>query len=348
MSFSRANGAGWSTGDTVTHGQINQLDVDHANALDKTGDTIPNTTLLTLNGQLNVGNTGQITFSAGGQIIAGTGSIQANANNAVQANSAGAVKASAANAVESSVAGGISDGGVTAGIKATVAGGIAPGIAGGISDGGIAGGIGASVAKGITDGGVAHGISSTTPGGIAFDGGSSDWPVMSPGAGGRTIQIAVPPIPLGPATGWTAAQGCVIGPATNVPIFLSIPRIFPGCQITQVVPYLKVAGPHSAVPANFPKIEVYKFNWGTAGAPTQLWLNSAHSVSATAGSGAGWDNSGFMQSWLYSCNQNNSSLDAFTTGYYMTLTDENGANSAAGNEYFGFQITIVVTDMRVC
>lgn len=42
MSFTKANPSGWSTGDKLLSAQMNQLDTDHANSVDKTtaGDTI--------------------------------------------------------------------------------------------------------------------------------------------------------------------------------------------------------------------------------------------------------------------------------------------------------------------
>jgi hypothetical protein len=52
--FSRINAGGWASGDPLTHTQANNLDIDHANALDKStaGDTIL--------GTVNVGGTGNV------------------------------------------------------------------------------------------------------------------------------------------------------------------------------------------------------------------------------------------------------------------------------------------------
>lgn len=54
MSFTRAKPAGWSSGDTFTAAQANAIDVDHANALDKTsaGDTISGILTLSTAGRI--------------------------------------------------------------------------------------------------------------------------------------------------------------------------------------------------------------------------------------------------------------------------------------------------------
>ena len=54
MSFSRAKPDAWAVNEELTSAQINQLDVDHANALDKTGDTLANTIEVVSGGRWNM------------------------------------------------------------------------------------------------------------------------------------------------------------------------------------------------------------------------------------------------------------------------------------------------------
>lgn len=70
MSFSRINGPGWAVGDKVTSAQMNALDIDHANALDKTtaGDTIVG--VVTVNGVVSGLNIGGLSPN-GLQILSG-------------------------------------------------------------------------------------------------------------------------------------------------------------------------------------------------------------------------------------------------------------------------------------
>lgn len=94
MSFSRANASGWSAGDKLTTTQANQIDIDHANAVDKTGDTLTATITLGAAGKLAVGNA--------------TASVDANVSGAkITASVSGAkISASAAGALIKTETGG--------------------------------------------------------------------------------------------------------------------------------------------------------------------------------------------------------------------------------------------------
>lgn len=65
MSFSRVKPDGWAANEKLTSAQQNQLDIDHAKAVDKTGDTIT--------GNVHVGNAARITVDSGGQIRVDSG-----------------------------------------------------------------------------------------------------------------------------------------------------------------------------------------------------------------------------------------------------------------------------------
>lgn len=72
MAFVRVNPGGWAVGDVLTSAQQNELDIDHANSLDKTtaGDTISGDIILASTAALLCGFTGNIVASAGGAIQA--------------------------------------------------------------------------------------------------------------------------------------------------------------------------------------------------------------------------------------------------------------------------------------
>lgn len=118
MAFSRINSGGWSTGQKLTSAQITALDIDHANALDKTtaGDTL----------------SGAIAMSASTARINVSGSAQINANNAnaINANASAGITANALASIESTV---------TAGIQSNAVGGINSNIAAGIQSGAVGG-----------------------------------------------------------------------------------------------------------------------------------------------------------------------------------------------------------------
>lgn len=89
MSFSRVNPPGWAVGDKFTSAQANALDVDHANALDKT---------------------------TAGDALSGVVTMATTAS--LQAQFAGNIQGQAASAIKATVAGGIASG-VTSGIALT-------------------------------------------------------------------------------------------------------------------------------------------------------------------------------------------------------------------------------------
>jgi len=67
MSFSRVKPDGWAVNEKLTSAQQNQLDIDHAKAVDKTGDTIT--------GNVHIGNGARITVDSGGKIVNASGGI---------------------------------------------------------------------------------------------------------------------------------------------------------------------------------------------------------------------------------------------------------------------------------
>ena len=268
MSFSRVNGTSWSVGAQLTSAQMNQLDIDHANALDKTvaGDTL-----------------------SGVVQIAATGSIIAQNANGVTAQAAGGITAY-----------------VAAGIRTDVAGG------------------------------------------IQLSGGANDWPTFY-ATRTRTIALPLQPTPL--ASGWTSANGPIVGPATSVVQVLGLPVVHNGATLTSVSITLIASGPHSSVPASLPSMQVFRQTLAASVFPNPtfapaLSTTSTQAFSPAPGSGSAWDNSGETQLLTYICNQNNV-IDNTQYAYYVLLIDEHGSGSVAGNLYYGLQCSYQgIADMR--
>lgn len=80
MSFTRIKSTGWQANEKVTSAQINALDVDHANSLDKTtaGDTIA--------GVVKVGNSAQIEFASGSILEVDSGATAVIQSGSIYAN----------------------------------------------------------------------------------------------------------------------------------------------------------------------------------------------------------------------------------------------------------------------
>lgn len=94
MSFTRVNPTGWAVGDTLTSSQMNALDVDHANALDKTsaGDTISGPILLGTGGSITTSAANQIVTNAARSIVVATNQgLVATVPGAIQSTDPGAI-----------------------------------------------------------------------------------------------------------------------------------------------------------------------------------------------------------------------------------------------------------------
>lgn len=74
MSFARVKPGGWALNEKLTSAQQNLLDIDHANALDKTGDTIGAGDVIGVDGQININSGGAFAALSGSSITLGAGS----------------------------------------------------------------------------------------------------------------------------------------------------------------------------------------------------------------------------------------------------------------------------------
>lgn len=253
------NGAGWAVGAPLTSAQQNQLDIDHANALDKSaaGDTL----------------LGVVTIAGGGAQLIGN----------------------SANAIESTF---------TSGITTNVAGG----------------------------------ISSQAPSGngIILRGTTTEQLGVFPA---RTRTLIYPCSILGAVTSpWTTQQTWIIGNATTAVQYLMLPLQHNRATLSTVTVTLIVQGPHGSLPAALPTIGIRRISpiFGWNGIPVELSTTAVQSP--TPATAAAWDDAGNAQQWTYVCNQNNV-IDTTQFVYYAYLTDESGANSVAGNKYYGLTLS---------
>lgn len=201
-----------------------------------------------------------------------------------------------------------------------------------------AGGVSGTAAGGITAT-VAAGIESGVASGIALTGGSADWPTFGASGGSpRTRTIKQPLVAPFLNSAWNAGFGGapnVLGGtnATSAQPF-SITQIHNGATLATVKCFLCVNGPHSQLPANMPKMTVYRRTIA-AGNTDAASLTSLGAAFASAASASAWDNSNQMQSWSVTVN---AVIDTTQYVYYISLIDENGSGSVAGNIYEGFEL----------
>ncbi len=267
--FSRVNPFSWAVGDKLTSAQQNALDIDHANALDKT---------------------------VAGDNISGTVNI-------------------------------IGLGGIVAGVSGAITSPITNGI----------------------NSGAAGGISSNVVGGISLTGGPTDWVTVSPP---RTRAFAQALSFTFVSTGWTATTAagviCLLGPgpgSAGTIQYLQLPITHNGATLSSVDMFLQVIGPHTNVPSTLPAMRIRRIDITTY-ASVILSTTPTQTFSPAPVSGTAWDNGSLVQSWNYSCNQNNVINNAQYL-YSVELTDELGANSVAGNRYAGMRLNFTaINDTR--
>ncbi len=329
MSFTRVNVAGWSSGAELTSSQQNQLDIDHANALDKTtaGDTLSGVVALASTAELNLQYPGNV-------VVNGTGAIQVLAGQGVQVQAGGSIAV---------VAGGKVVGSGPDTIIAAAAGAIS---------GDVAGGVAATVAGGVSSG---------IDGGIALTGSSADWPTFGAGGSaprGRLVQVgldgpvamtSVPVATVGYGTNFLPSQ---TSPAQN-------PQTVCGGFVTQVVSASDTAGyayyiplrllncinnggvlssvtltliptPHTSMPSFMPRFGVFAIESGNA-MSGRLSLNSGSNFSVDASANVTAYNAPHVIT--YTCNQNNE-IDTEIYQYFLAIIDEGDTANAEPAGYF--------------
>jgi hypothetical protein len=236
---------------------------------------------------------------------------------------------------------------VATGLALTVAGALTIGVAGAVKAH-TSGAVTADVSAGVTAS-AAGGVSSSVDGGIEFAGGSTDFGKLSP-ARAKTysfpIRLTNPNAIDG--TSWAVPGNFLEGKAQSVFAIFPLENPHDGATLDSVTVTFAVTGTHSAVPANLPAITVQRFHLAPG---SSYFLGEDLSVTSSQGpptpaSGSAWDNSHLTQSFTYTCDQNNV-IDNASYVYVISLIDEHGTDSVAGNTYVGVTAAYSgITDLR--
>lgn len=147
----------------------------------------------------------------------------------------------------------------------------------------------------------------------------------------------------GTITSSAIVQGQATGTVCST--LLQVPH---NATLTQVKAYIKVSTGHNpgpGVPANLPSISIQRLRAST-GVLTDF-LNAGDPVLFTPAPAneAAWYAAGAIQSWTYTCTQNNL-VDRTLYHFVMSITDETGANSVSGNLYYGYEATFTLPDLE--
>lgn len=184
---------------------------------------------------------------------------------------------------------------------------------------------------------IAASVKSTTAGGFQHAGGSSDWTTFS---ANRSVTRIESPVRSYKQSNMSAnTVGHFVATAANGSWQMHFDYVHDGSTISSIVFYFKIATGHGGLPAVFPKVSVARVDLtvGTGG----VTLNSTDAGGGLAVSAAGsvvaYEAGGAIQSFTYTCDQNNV-VDRSKYVYLVTLVaDENGANSQGGNSWVGAQ-----------
>jgi hypothetical protein len=118
-------------------------------------------------------------------------------------------------------------------------------------------------------------------------------------------------------------------------LFFQLSPFHNGATLTQVNIRFFVNGPHTAVPAQLPQLQVYQMSGD--GVTASLSTSTIQTYSPAPISGPNWDTGLLYRTLTFNCNQNNViNTGAFT--YFAQLTDETGLHAVAGNLYQQYEL----------
>lgn len=194
----------------------------------------------------------------------------------------------------------------------------------------------------VTDSGISvavgNGISINHATGLTLEG--SIWPAFR---SNRSYPKVLPLRPQSGVVGWTVSATRLLGPATTDQALFDLAPHH-GSTLTTVEIYMSVGSSHSAVPAVMPGVRVRRdTNGDPAGigiAPTGFddLYSGGQAFFPTPATGVLWYAGGVRQKWTITCDQNNV-IDTTKYRYFVSLIDENGSNSIAGNNYYCMRVT---------
>ncbi len=187
-------------------------------------------------------------------------------------------------------------------------------------------------------GNVAASIISLVVGAIQHQGGPTDWVTFN---NPRSRSIVVPLMPLGPVTGWSAnTNGTFTASANGNALTLACPVVHNGSTLASATISLVVAA-HAGIPQFMPSILITQLSM-TLGATGATMVAGSIPVPA---SGAAWHAGGAVQTFTIAGLVG--LVDNTQNAYIISLSDESGSNSVAGNIYNCISLNYTnINDMR--
>jgi hypothetical protein len=131
---------------------------------------------------------------------------------------------------------------------------------------------------------------------------------------------------------WTTLVQGISSNAVGNQWVCCLDRLHNGATLNQVVVTFQVWETHSGVPANLPSLSVLRYNNFNLDSAVALGIPDPQSFSPTPGSGSAWYDSQNTQFLVYDCVHNNV-IDNSQYTYYVIITDESGTNSEPENNY---------------
>ena len=209
----------------------------------------------------------------------------------------------------------------------------------------VSAGIQSSTAGGIQASAAAS-IASTAAGGFQHAGGASDYVTFSATrsivrrmSAIGAVGLDAAHLTLQPTSQW------VIGDNTAAAIYLDANRFMHnGATLASVTATFYVSGAYTSLPATYPKIGVRRRDASTGSGVSLRTAGDA--FFPTPANTTAWIAGGAVQTWTYTCDQNNV-IDRTAYDYLITITDASGGTGTSiSNTYVGVALTFTVADMR--
>lgn len=310
MTFARVKPTGWSRGETLTTAEINALDTNQANAVDKTGGTTI---------------TGSITWGSGSSAAWNNGSSVTQ-----QAGSTWTLEGATS---------------IPTGVTVTFAGGSTLNVAGSTDFAGTTTFSGAVTMSGTLTVSGAGKVKTSASGRIEL--GDNDYPTFS-ATRSRSVRIGITPALAYWASTYTdftydsstpGMTSATLGAAFVVPLH----GLHNGATLSTLDVYF-TPRVTTTTPATPPSVQLYR-RAITAGAA--IGAQTALSGTATQSYTPGGDyNDGKALIMTYTCTTNNV-IDTASYIYYLVVTDESGAGAVVGNRYHAVVCNYTaIADMR--
>jgi len=186
----------------------------------------------------------------------------------------------------------------------------------------------------------AAGIQTSAAGGIQLAGGGTDWVTFS-AARSRSQLIWLSSVATAIQSGWANEGVGLTGPATSTAQSFYLMPPHNGAKLASVDVWFVVQTPHASIATgwNAPSIRVQSFLplAGSVVSTRYNDLSTSTTQSPSPANNTAWYNGGGMQTMTYTANQNNS-IATNNFMYLVTIVDETGTNSVAGNLYVALSL----------